>query len=48
MEKGRLKESLFLIGEAIKLAEKFLEEGSLDIEALEELKQLREKIKGRI
>jgi len=45
MRKGRLEEALFLIEEAIKLAEKFLEEGSLDIEVLEELKQLREEIR---
>ena len=48
MMKGRLKEAIFLIEEAIKLAERFLEDGSLDIEVLEELKQLREEIKGRI
>ncbi len=48
MMKGRLKEALFLIGEAIQLAEKFLKDDSIDIEVLEELKQLREEIKRRI
>ena len=34
--------------EAIKLAENFLRDGSLDVEVLEELKQFREEINGRI
>jgi tetratricopeptide (TPR) repeat protein len=48
MEKGRLEEALFLMNEAIKFAERFLEDGSLDIEVLDELKELREEIKGKI
>jgi len=34
--------------EASKLAENFLKDGSLDVAVLEELKQLRDEIKGRI
>lgn len=45
MKKEKLEEALFLIEEAIKLAERFLDDGSLDIEVLEELKHLREEIK---
>ena len=45
MKMGRLEDALFLIEEAIELAGKFLEDGSLDIEILEELKQLRESIR---
>jgi len=48
MEKGKLEEALFLIEEAINLAEEFLKDGSLDIEVLEELKQLRQEIKERL
>jgi len=46
--KERLEEALFLMEEAIKLAEHFLKDGSLDVEVLEELKQFREEINGRI
>ena len=46
--KGRLEEALFLMEEAIKLAENFLKDGSLDVEVLEELKQLREEATGQI
>lgn len=45
MKMGRLEDSLFLIEAAIELAGKFLEDGSLDIEILEELKHLREDIR---
>ena len=48
MVKERLEEALFLMEEAIKLAENFLKDGSLDVEVLEELKQFREEINGRI
>ena len=44
--KGRLEEALFLMDEAIKLAEKFLKDGSLDVEVWEELKQFRKEING--
>ena len=46
--KERLEEALFLMEEAIQLAEKFLKDGSLDVEVWEELKQFRDEIKGRI
>ena len=48
MVKERLEEALFLMEEAIKLAENFLKDGSLDVEVWEELKQFREEINGRI
>ena len=41
MVKGRLEET-------IKLTEKFLKDDSLDVEVLEELKQLREEATGQI
>ena len=44
MQKRRLEEALFLITKAIKLAEKFLEDGNLDVEVLEELRQLKREI----
>ena len=48
MRIGKVEEAKFLMDEAIKLAEKFLEDGSLDIEVLEELKEFREEIKRKI
>ena len=44
--KERLEEALFLMDEAIKLAENFLKDGRLDTEVMEELKQFREEING--